>query len=81
VKNFIEIFSGVLYGFLVAGLFSLVNYLPVNDKKLVNVKLCMMIPMALITPLLAKATDFPEGKYIGIIFFGYGCNCFWKTKK
>jgi len=37
--------------------------------------------MSFLTPLLAYATSFPEGKYIGIIFFGYGCNCFWKTKK
>jgi hypothetical protein len=41
----------------------------------------MMICMSFLTPLLAYATSFPEGKYIGIIFFGYGCNCFWKTKK
>ena len=39
-----------------------------------------MIGMSVLTPYLAFVTHFPEGKYIGIIFFGYGCNCFWKTK-
>jgi NhaP-type Na+/H+ or K+/H+ antiporter len=77
-KNFIEIFSGVAYGFLVAGILSVMNYCTcLPDKKLVNVKLGIMICMSFLTPLLAYASDFPEGKYIGIIFFGYGCNCFW----
>ena len=80
-KNFIEIFSGVFYGFLVAGIFSLTNYIPISDKILIWIKMVMMFLMALTTPMLAYATDFPEAKYIGIIFFGYGCNCFWKTKK
>ena len=81
-KNFIEIFSGLFYGFLVAFIFSITNYLNCcSDKKLVWVKLGMMLVMPLITPILAHVTEFPEGKYIGIIFFGYGCNCFWKTKK
>lgn len=81
-KNFIEIFSGVFYGFLVAFILSSMNYMPcIKDEKLVYVKMCCMILMSFLTPLLAFVTDFPEGKYIGIIFFGYGCNCFWKTKK
>jgi len=80
-KNFIEIFSGLFYGFLVAALFSLTNYIPIPDKILVWIKMLMMFSMAIVTPILAYVTQFPEGKYIGIIFFGYGCNCLWKTKK
>ena len=80
-KNFIEIFSGVFYGFLVAAIFSITNYIPCSDKIMVWVKCFMMLCMPVITPILAYVTEFPEGKYIGIIFFGYGCNCFWKTKK
>ena len=44
------------------------------------IKCSIMIGMSVLTPYLAFATHFPEGKYIGIIFFGYGCNCLWKTK-
>jgi len=80
-KNFIEIFSGIFYGFLVAGLLSLLNYVPIQDKHLVYVKLAFMLSMSVCTPLLAYVTEFPEGKYIGIIFFGYFCNVLWKTKK
>jgi solute carrier family 9B (sodium/hydrogen exchanger), member 1/2 len=80
-KNFIEIFSGIFYGFLVAGLLSLMNYVPARDQILLYVKLSFMLAMSVCTPLLAYVTEFPEGKYIGIIFFGYGCNVLWKTKK
>lgn len=81
-KNFIEIFSGLFYGFLVAGLFSLLNYISaIQDSTKIYIKLCLMLSMSVCTPLLAYVTEFPEGKYIGIIFFGYGCNCFWKTNK
>lgn len=64
-----------------AGILSSFNYLPVKDKILVWVKLGIMLSMSVCTPLLAWVTEFPEGKYIGIIFFGYGCNVVWKTKK
>jgi len=80
-KNFIEIFSGIFYGFLVAGGLSIMNYIPVKDETLIYVKLSCMLAMSVCTPLLAYVTEFPEGKYIGIIFFGYACNVLWKTKK
>ena len=81
-KNFIEIFSGLFYGFLVAFILSGMNYVHcIEDKMLCNLKCLIMVGMSVLTPYLAFATHFPEGKYIGIIFFGYGCNCFWKTKK
>lgn len=80
-KNFIEIFSGIFYGFLVAAILSIMNYIPVKDKVLIYVKLSCMLCMSVCTPLLAYVTEFPEGKYIGIIFFGYACNVLWKTKK
>jgi NhaP-type Na+/H+ or K+/H+ antiporter len=81
-KNFIEIFSGLFFGFLVAAILSTMNYMKfATDAALCKAKCVIMIGMSVLTPYLAYVTKFPEGKYIGIIFFGYGCNCLWKTKK
>ena len=81
-QNFLEIFSGLAYGFVVAFILSGFNYVHcASDAMLANVKCVIMVGMSVCTPLLAYIIHYPEGKYIGIIFFGYGCNCFWKTKK
>lgn len=80
-RNVLEIVSGFAFGILMGYLLSAFNYCSLPDTKMVYVKLACMATLALITPLLAHVTEFPEGKYISIIFFGYSCNCFWKTNR
>ena len=60
---------------------SILNYWKLDDKKKIYIKLACMITLAISMPFLAYVTEFPEGKYIGIIFFGYSCNYLWKTNK
>jgi len=60
---------------------SIFNHCSLDDKKMVYIKLACMIVLACFMPVLTYFTEFPEGKYIGIIFFGYSCNTFWKTNK
>ena len=81
-RNILEIVSGFLFGMILGWLTGLIfNNAPLNDKKMIYVKLTFMVCLACFTPILAHLTEFPEGKYISIIFFGYSCNCFWKTNK
>jgi len=81
-KNILEIASGFFYGILMGWILGKIfNNCKIDDKIMVYIKMFTMIFLAIMSPVLAYVTEFPEGKYISIIFFGYSCNCFWKTKK
>jgi len=57
------------------------NYVKcMSEKTKVKVKFCVMLLMALVTPVIATITKFIEAKFIGIIFFGYACNQVWKVE-
>jgi NhaP-type Na+/H+ or K+/H+ antiporter len=80
-RNFLEIGSGLAYGFLIGFAMIFFNYIKIDDKKKVWMKAGFMVMLAIISPILAHITEFPEAKYIGIIFFGYACNCAWMTNR
>lgn len=81
-RNLLEIFAGFFFGILMGFLTGLIfNACKMDDKKMIYIKTATMVALAMFMPVLAHITELPEGKYISIIFFGYACNCFWKTNK
>jgi hypothetical protein len=80
-RNLLEIFSGLLYGFLLGFAMVFLNFIKMDDKKKIWIKAMIMITLAIFSPILAHITEFPEAKYIGIIFFGYACNVTWMTNR
>lgn len=80
-RNFLEIGSGLAYGFILGFSMIFINYIKIDDKIKIWIKASFMISLAILSPILADITEFPEAKYIGIIFFGYACNCAWMTNR
>ena len=80
-RNLLEIASGLAYGFLLGFSLVFLNYIKIDDKKKIYIKAFLMIGLAVFSPILAHITEFPEAKYIGIIFFGYACNVTWMTNR
>lgn len=81
-RNLLEIVSGWVFGMIMGWVTGLIfNNIKLDDHKMIYIKTTFMVVLAAFTPILAHITEFPEGKYISIIFFGYSCNCFWKTNR
>mmetsp|Transcript_14326 Transcript_14326/g.24375 ORF Transcript_14326/g.24375 Transcript_14326/m.24375 type:complete len:157 (+) Transcript_14326:470-940(+) len=75
LKNAIEIGAGLFLGLILGGSMIIFNSCRcISERAKMYLKFLLMLGMAVASPIVASATDFPESKYIGIIFFGYACN-------
>lgn len=74
LRNIFEILTGLIFGLLLGSLMYFIR-----DFRQ-TIKFTVMLILAISTPILSYVTDFPEGKYVAIITYGYTCNCIWKQK-
>ena len=53
----------------------------ISPTRLIWIKFCVMLGIAIITPYVTHILEFQESKYVGIIFYGYVCFRIWGKEK
>lgn len=71
VYNFLYTFCGGVVGYLFGLTF---RFFRRNSP---NVKAALMFIMAVAFPVVCNIIGFSPSKYVGILFFGYGCKKSW----
>jgi len=78
--NLVQIIAGLATG-IIAGMTMWLFKFCKDFKGVIYVKLFVVLAFAVIVPIIWEIIDFPEAKYICIIFFGWMCHVWWKHDK
>jgi NhaP-type Na+/H+ or K+/H+ antiporter len=68
-------FMGIIVGVLLGLSLKCITIWPANAKAVV------MVSISSITPIICSYYNVPQAKFVGIIFFGYGCFKVWGLDK
>ena len=79
-NNLIQLAIGLCAGLTLGFSFIVFQYIP-NKKAKLALKVLGLLIVAIAMPLLSEYCEVPEAKFVGIIFFGYGCFRVWGEDK